>query len=115
MFRLYLYVGIQHKCDAVSKIDCKLKYISETSINIYKRLFEHKRDLRLGHLKNAFFLHISKIDYHLYFNAAMMLAHIHNRILRQIFDASANLHLLSVNTQSGFFNLSPNLGTRCIQ
>ena len=60
---------------SISCKDCKLKYISETSRNINKHLYEHKRNIRLGNLYNALFLHISKTDHNFDFNAATMFAH----------------------------------------
>ena len=45
--------------------------------NIHKCIYEHKRDIRLGNLTNALFLHMSKNNHNFDFNAATMLAHIH--------------------------------------
>ena len=79
-------------------------------INIHKCIYEHQRAIRLSNLNNVLFLHISKTDHNFDFNGATMLAHIHNKRSRQIFEASAISLLLFVNTQHGFFNLSPFLG-----
>ena len=81
-----------------------MKYIGETFRNLKKCLYEHKRDIRLGNFNNALFLHISEINHNFNFDAATMLAHIHNKRLRQIFEARAISLLCSVNSHSGFFN-----------
>ena len=46
--------------------------------------------IRVDNLTNAFLQHISKFD-HFDFNAATMLAYIHNKRLRSIFEAGAIL------------------------
>ena len=74
--------------------------------NIHKHIYEYKRDIRLGNLNNALFSHISKTDHNFDFNAATMFAHIHNKRMRQIFEASVILLLPSINTCSEFFYLS---------
>ena len=84
-----------------------MKYIGEIARNLNKRLYEHKRDIRLDNSNNALFLHISKTKHNFNFNAGTMLAHIHNKRLRKIFKASSISLLSSVNTGPGFFNLSP--------
>ena len=86
-----------------------MKYISETSRNL-KNLYEQKRDIRLCNSNNALFILISKTNHDFNFNAATMLAHIHNKRLRQIFEASTNLLLSSVNNRPSFFNQSPFFG-----
>ncbi len=86
----------------ISCNNSKIKYISETSGKPLKCLYEHKRDIRLGNFNNALFLHISEINHNFNFDAATMLAHIHNKRLRQIFEARAISLLRSVNSHSGF-------------
>ena len=54
-----------------------------------KRQYEYKRDNRLGNSHNAVFLQISKTNHNFNFNTATMLSHIHNKRLREIFEASA--------------------------
>ena len=53
--------------------NCKLKYIGETSWNLHVCLKEHKRDIRIGNLNNALFLHISQTNHNFDFNSAKML------------------------------------------
>ena len=60
-------------------------YIGETARSVHESIYEHKRDIRLGNLNKVHFLHISKTDNNIEFNAATILAHIHNDKLRQIF------------------------------
>ena len=43
--------------------NCKLKYIGEVSRILHVRLKEHKRDIRIGNLNNALFLHISQSNH----------------------------------------------------
>ena len=76
---------------------------------LLKRLYEQNGGIRLSN-SNYVILHIYKTNYNFNFNAATMLTHIQNKILRQIFQASAISSLSSVNTRPGFFNLSPFLG-----
>ena len=78
--------------------ECKLKYIHEMSRNIHKCPYEHKRDIRLGNLNNAHFLHISITDDNFDFNAATMLTHIYHKRLRQIFEPGAISLLPSIHT-----------------
>ena len=59
--------------------------------------------IRLCNFDNTLFLHISETNHNFNFNTAMMLAHIHKKRLRQIFEAGALLP--SINTQPRFFNL----------
>ena len=40
--------------------NCKLTYIPETSSNIHKRSYEHRRDIRISDFSNPFLQHISK-------------------------------------------------------
>ena len=72
-----------------------------------KHLYEHKCDIRLGNLNKALFLHISKIDHNFELNTATMLAPIHNKRLRDIFEAGSISLLSSIDTRSVFFNLLP--------
>ena len=88
--------------------ECKLKCIGEITRNIHKCIFDHKKDTRLGNINNALFLHISKTDHNFDCNAATMLAHIHNKRLRQIFEAGA-VSLLPSATHALDF-ISPFLG-----
>ena len=69
--------------------DCKLKYKGETSRNVRKRIYEHRRDIRLGNLNCALPWHISKTDLNFDFNTAIMLADIHNKRVRQFFEIGA--------------------------
>ena len=85
--------------------DYRLKYTGETTKNLYKSIYEHKRNITLGNINDALFLHMSKTDHNFHLNAAMMFAHILKR-LRQIFEAGAISLLLPVNTRPGFLNLS---------
>ena len=87
--------------------DCKLKYIGKTLRNVQKCIYKHRRDIRLGDLINALLLHISKTDHNFDLNAATVLAHIHNKRLRQIFEVGAISFFWSVNIcPSFFFNIS---------
>ena len=95
----------------ISCKNCKLKYIGETARNVQKRIFEHKRDIRLGNLNNALFLHIYKSDYNFDFNAATKLAHIHQKRLREIFEADA----ISLFPSTGFFNASLFFRKTCLE
>ena len=90
--------------------NCKMKYIGKTVRNLKKWLYEHKCDIRLGNSNNPLFLRISKTNHNFNFYAAAISAPIHNKRLRQIFEASAISPLSSVNICSEFFNLSPFLG-----
>ena len=67
----------------------KFSYRGETARNIYKRINEHKGDIRLGSLNHVFFLHISKTLQNFDCEAAIMLAHIHNKSLKEILKAGA--------------------------
>ena len=78
--------------------------------NLKKCLHEHKCNIRLGNYNKTCFFHISKTNHNFNFHAAKMLARIHNKRLRQIFEAFAILLLSSTNTHPEFFNLSPFLG-----
>ena len=86
--------------------NCKLKYIGETSWNLHVRLKEHKKNIRIANLNNAFLQHISQSNHNLDFNSAKMLIYIHNNRLRQIFKAGAISLCNSVNTRPGFYNIS---------
>ena len=86
--------------------DWKMKYIGETVRNLRKRLYAYK----CGNSNNAPFQHVAKIKHYFNFNAATMLAHIHNNRFRQIFEVSYILVFTSVNTRPRFFNLSPFFG-----
>ena len=63
----------------LASISCKSKYIGETTGNFNKYLYEHKRDIRLGNIYNALFLHISETDHNFDFNAAMRLTDIYKK------------------------------------
>ena len=73
--------------------------------NIYNS--EHKRDIRIGNLNNALFLHISQSNHNFDFKSAKMLIYIHNKSLRQIFEAAAISFFNSLNTRPGLYNISP--------
>ena len=89
-------------------MNCKLKYIDETSRNFHVRLKEHKRDIRIGNLNNALFQHISQSNHNFDLNSAKMLIYIHNKRLRRIFEAVAISLCNSLNTRPGFY-ISPYL------
>ena len=55
------------------------------SRNIHKYIYKHRRDVRVDNLNNALLQHISESNHNFDFNAATMLAYIHNKRLRQIF------------------------------
>ena len=55
-------------------------------------------------------MHISKSDSNFDFNAATMLVYIHNKRLRQIFEAGAISLCRNINNLSGFFNRSIDIG-----
>ena len=50
--------------------------------NIHKHIYEHRKDIRVDNLNNALLQHIFKSDYNFDFNAATLLAYIHNKRLR---------------------------------
>ena len=94
--------------------DCHKKYIGETSRNLKKRLYEHKRNIKFGDSNNCLFQHISKTQHMFNFRNASMIAYIHNKRLRQIFEASAISNIPNINSRSGFFNISAHLGKTII-
>ena len=68
---------------------------------------EHQRDIKIGNLNYALFQHISQSNHNFDFNCAKALINIHNKRLRQIFDAGAISLCNSINTRLGFsINLS---------
>ena len=67
-------------------MNCKLKYIGETSRKLHMCLKEQKRDKRIGNLNDALFLHISQSNHNFDFNSAI-----------SIFN--------SLNTRPGFYNI----------
>ena len=86
--------------------NCKLKYIGETSLNLHARLQEHKKDITISNQNNAPFQHISQSNLNFDFNSAKMLIYILNKRLRQIFKDAAISLCNSLNTRSGFYNIS---------
>ena len=76
--------------------------LGETFINVYINI--NLLDIRLGNLNDALFQHISQTDHNFDFYTSTMLARIHSKRLRQIFEAGAILLLPSVNTRPVFFN-----------
>ena len=82
---------------------CEMKYDGETARNLQKGLYEHQHDIRLGNSNNTLFLNIYKTNHNLNFNAATMVAHIHNKRLKQIFEDSTILLLSSIITHPMFF------------
>ena len=86
--------------------DCKLKYISETSRNLHVHLKEQKKDIRIGNSNNALFLHISQFNHNFDFNSSKMFIYIHDKSLRQIFEAAAISFFNYLNTRPGFDNIS---------
>ena len=87
--------------------DCKSKYTGETSINIHKRLYKHRREIRVGNLNNTFLKNIFESYNNFSFNATTMLAYIHNKRLRRIFEAGAISLCWSINNHWGFICISP--------
>ena len=92
---------------SISCLNCNMKYVSEMSHSLQTRIYEHKQDIHLGNLNNAVLLHMSKTNHNFNFNAATMLAYIHNKKLRKICKAGVILLSSSLNTRPGHFNLSP--------
>ena len=60
----------------ISCSNCKLKYIGKTSRNFQACLKEHKRDIRVGNLKNALLQHISQSNHNFNFNSAKIFIYI---------------------------------------
>ena len=89
--------------------NCELKYISEISQNIHVRLKEYKRDIRISNLNNALFQHISQSNHNFDFNSAKMFIYIHNKRLGPIFETAAISLWNCLNTQPGFYYISPYL------
>ena len=116
MIHNLLHLNLQHNIILDASVycipckDCNSKYIGETSRNIHKYVYEHRRDIRIGNLNNSLLQHISKSDHNFDFNAATMLAYIHNKRLRQIFKASAISICRNDNNHPGFLNILPYLG-----
>ena len=73
-------------------LDTKYRQHIKSNAGIYsipwkdykKRLYEHKRDITLGNFNDALFLHMIKTNHNFNFNAAAMLAHIHNKFLKLV-------------------------------
>ena len=71
-------------------------------------LKEHKRDVRIGNLNNALFLHIFQSNHIFNFSSAKMLIYFHKKkSLRRIIEAVAISLFYSLNTRPGFYNISP--------
>ena len=68
-------------------------------------MYEHRRDIRISNLSNVLLQHVSKTDHNFDFNAATMLACIHNKRSRQILEASVILLSRSVYNLPDFFNI----------
>ena len=88
-------------------MDCKLKCIGETSQNLHVHLKEHKRDIRIGNLKNALFQHISQSNHNFDFSYAKTLIFIQNKRIRRIFEAAFISLSNSLNTRPGFYTIPP--------
>ena len=73
--------------------DCKFRYTGKTLRNIRKRLYEYRREIRVGNLNNALLQHISKSDHNFNFNAATMLAHPQEKVETN-FQSQCNFTLL---------------------
>ena len=86
--------------------NCKLKYIGETSRNLYARLEEHKRNIKFGNLLQ----HNSQSNLIFDFNSVKMLVYIRNKRLRRIFEAGAISFCNSFNNPPDFYNIFPRLG-----
>ena len=93
----------------ISRKNCKLEYIGDTSQNIYVLLKEDKRNIKIGNLNNVPFQHTSQSNHNFDFNSAKMLIYIHKR-LRRIFEAGAISLSKSLNTRPGFYTISPYMG-----
>ena len=85
---VYICVSIYIYIYCIPCKNWKLKYIGETSQKILVCLKEHKRDMRIDNLNNALFQHISQSNHNFDFNSAKMLIYIHNKRVRQIFEAA---------------------------
>ena len=73
---------------------------------IFTFAWKNTKDIRIGNLNNALFLHISQSNHNFNFNSAKMLIYIHNKSLRQIFKTAAISLFNSLNIHPGFYNIS---------
>ena len=89
--------------------NCKSKYTGETTRNLHTHLKEHKRDIRVGNLNNVLLQHISQFYHNFNFTPGKMLIYIHNKKIRQFFEACAIQLCNSLNTCPGSYNISPYL------
>lgn len=85
--------------------------MGETGRSVKSRVSEHKRDIRLGNLNNALFVHLTKSDHNFDFDSVEILKYIHNKNLRRIYEAGIISTSRTVNTRPGFFNISPFLAS----
>lgn len=86
--------------------DCNLSYVGETGRSLKSRISEHKRDIRLGNLSSALVIHIAKSDHNFDFDSVKILKYIHNKNLRQIYEAGMIATSHTVNNRPGFFQIA---------
>ena len=107
MILYYIYIYIYTGVYCIHWKNCK--YIGEASRNIRKRLFAHRRDIRVGYLNNALLQHISESGHNFVFNAASIIATIPNKRSRRDFEVGDSF-CQSISGRPRFYSILPCLG-----
>ena len=89
--------------------DCDKHYIDETQRNLEKKIYEHKRSIKLNDDRNALFSHMLDLKHTFHFSQDTFIKPIHCQKTPQTNRISSHFPKKHIKHRPGFYKISPHL------
>ena len=86
--------------------DCDNVYVGETGRNLDKRMYEHKRDIRVGNESSGVFCHVRDYNHSIDFQGSKLVFKSKNYIKRRIVESSLITSIPNFNLSEGQYSFN---------
>ena len=86
--------------------DCENVYVGETGRNLDKRMYEHKRDIRVGNESSGVFCHVRDFNHSIDFQGSKLVFKSKNYVKRRIVESSLITSIPNFNLSEGQYSFN---------
>ena len=86
--------------------DCENVYVGETGRNLDKRMYEHKRDIRVGNESSGVFCHVRDSNHSIDFQGSKFIFKSKNYVKRRIVESSLITSIPNFNLSEGQYSFN---------
>ena len=98
----YINTHIKSRAGVFEILDCNETYLGQTSLNINKRIYEERRDLKRVNINNSLVNHNLETNHYIIFKDSKMLVLMHDKKTPKIIESS----VLSYHKRNAAFSIS---------